>query len=581
MDITLLPPTHILTHHSHLSLLPSALPAGRAPTSSASGSRSRLSLERDSRWIPRAPSDGSCPFSDLPTEIVLNVLSYLELDQLLSVRLVSRRLGQLALSPGLHRQLTLSSLPTLPLPPILTEVILPSARSVELHLFPYPLRAPRCAGQPDTIPSLGTDLRTGRRRRVNLDTDLGAGPPIAHPLDLLCHVRLDQLTALSLPFSAAYLPSATLVTLLGKLGPLITKLDLRGSGLAGSSWTDRVHQLTGLRELDLGFTGITALPRPDQLKRLRVLNIASCSSLSAWSLASFICHLPGSVRYLDLSRLDQIPFEALWNLRVVQRASDCAVVEDEGLGRCRPTQLEEVKVVGIDHLTRRDVRSLKKRWEDQRGDCAGFGVSRHKERDTRELDSVDSWSRHTMAGTKPIDVPHTPRQGMWQYDLDMGSSDLGSPGSSLSASPASPSSLQTPATPPHLAISSLVGTTATRKVELPHHHAFLHALSMGEDGVWDGARLSSGHLLPATSIHNRYTKQERYPTTMEGKVGINIVHSAILESEDEDGYRRFIGEIAGGTLVVDGGRRTDWGTGLDVDHAVSAAHAARPYVEID
>jgi hypothetical protein len=29
---------------------------------------------------------------------------------------------------------------------------------------------------------------------------------------------------------------------------------------------------------------------------------------------------------------------------------------------------------------------------------------------------------------------------------------------------------------------------------------------------------------------------------------INIVHSAILESEDEAGYRQFIGEVAGGTV---------------------------------
>jgi hypothetical protein len=31
-------------------------------------------------------------------------------------------------------------------------------------------------------------------------------------------------------------------------------------------------------------------------------------------------------------------------------------------------------------------------------------------------------------------------------------------------------------------------------------------------------------------------------------IKINILHSAILESEDEAGYRQFIGEVAGGTV---------------------------------
>jgi len=37
----------------------------------------------------------------------------------------------------------------------------------------------------------------------------------------------------------------------------------------------------------------------------------------------------------------------------------------------------------------------------------------------------------------------------------------------------------------------------------------------------------------------------------EDWVTIEIAHSAVLESEDEEGYRRFIGEVVGGTMILE------------------------------
>jgi hypothetical protein len=59
---------------------------------------------------------------------------------------------------------------------------------------------------------------------------------------------------------------------------------------------------------------------------------------------------------------------------------------------------------------------------------------------------------------------------------------------------------------------------------------------------------------PQPTIH--YSPNIPSPDDMEGihkngspeDTSINIVHSAILESEDEAGYRQFIGEVAGGTV---------------------------------
>jgi len=49
---------------------------------------------------------------------------------------------------------------------------------------------------------------------------------------------------------------------------------------------------------------------------------------------------------------------------------------------------------------------------------------------------------------------------------------------------------------------------------------------------------------------------------MRERIGINIVHSAILESEDEEGYRQFIGEVAGGTVGLG---LLDWDGGLEAE----------------
>jgi hypothetical protein len=46
--------------------------------------------------------------------------------------------------------------------------------------------------------------------------------------------------------------------------------------------------------------------------------------------------------------------------------------------------------------------------------------------------------------------------------------------------------------------------------------------------------------------------------------GIKIIHSAILESEDEAGYRQFIGEVAGGTIGLGQGYGPRYGHGHEL-----------------
>ncbi|WWD21900.1 hypothetical protein CI109_106388 [Kwoniella shandongensis] len=522
MDITLLPPTHILTHHSHLSLLPSALPKTRyAPsssftsTSSTSSSSSSSSLHYLARYRkvyqPLPPSDGSSPLLSLPDEILLSIFSWLDFEDLLNLRLVSPRLGEVALSGSLHRTLTLTTLPstrTRPdgngegeLPSLLRR-ILPSVRELHLHLFPYPL--------------LNPSIRTQN--------------PSTTILQLLRHIPTNQLRSLSLPFSAPYLPSTDLEDVLRTIGNGIRKLDLRGSALSGNgSWIEIISRMKDLREIDIGFTNITSFPLASQLGKLEQISLASCPSLSEKTLRTFLRGLPTSVRRLDLSRLDQIPFEALWEMKVVSIHGD----DDEEEGGGSVTGLEEVRVVGIDHLTRRDIRGLKKHWEDQRRAVLSDKIS---DRTTKQRECA-------IARIEVEKRPSTPpSQSQSRYAYGLLSPPL-TPGSeTISTSSHSGGVGRSPYTPA-TSISSSLSTSPP----ISHRHPVLSSLT----GI--PTPLSSGR-----------SAEAEVEEDVEDTVRVNIVHSAILESEDEDGYRRFIGEVVGGTL----------GIGLEVEQEGG-------YVEVD
>lgn len=534
----MLPPSAILSNHSHhlyhplsLPLLPSALPRRNSRYSSSytstpscgvpSGFSSYRYTSRSYGYTPEPPLNGSSPISLLPDEIWLEILKFMDWQDLLLLRRVDSRLAELALSPGLHRSLTLTSLPPVSLPQLLIRYLLPPVQHLHLHLLPFPSVSSR--RPTDTILAL-----------------LDAIPP-------------DQLRSLSLPFSAPYLTSNDLGRILGRIGGRLEKLDLKGSGIAGKAYLEWIvavgGQGRGLKELDLGFTNITELPTmplsfksptidlgrpftppPEEIdldtgpsspfRNLTHLSLASCTSLSPSTVYTFLTNLPPTLCSLDISRLEQTSFQALYNLQITYR---------NPLGELVPTALKEIKVIGIDHLTRLDIRRLKHHWESQRRGCTCFP-------------------------SLGVDIP-SPRARVWgeprtpEMELHLPSPPWTPPSSAPSSSSSraawssggsgfcsgSSSKLQeaTRPTSPEIRTPGSSYDDTTRI-----YHAFLD--------------------LP-TSIKDQATGET--PPSGQGeeeemleRVNISILHSAILESEDEAGYRQFIGEVAGGTVGLGFGR---------------------------
>ena len=465
MDITLLPPSTILSRHSHLALLPSPFPnvplttrdKGRFDTEYSAYPRVPYRLRK--RYEAPAPVSGTSPISRLPDELMLNIFQYLDWEDLVALRPVSHHWSSLALTPALHTTLTISALPN-PLPRVLEKHLLKSVRHLYLHLFPYQAH------------------RTGHSTTALLNL-LQAIPP-------------RQLKSLSLPFSAPYVSGEDLGVALSRIGSELEYLDLKGSSMVGNKYSEWLGEIgksgPGLSHLDLGFTSISSLtPNTHFFRNLRTLRLASCALLSETTLTAFLINLPPTIDTLDLSRLDHVTFAALWNLKV-------------NAGNA-PTALKEIKVVGIDHLTRRDVRRLKAHWEEQRkpgpikiSPITIFPIK---------------WS--PAPGCKPLSPPGSPH---------------------------------TPTLP-----------TAV------------------------------------FSCHPFHVEQTRPPTPPQSaspppaeeddaaNVSVNIIHSAILESEDEEGYRQFIGEVANGTMPP--GLAMGVGLGLGIDTTITTMARRTSWVEVD
>ncbi|WWC59017.1 uncharacterized protein I303_101563 [Kwoniella dejecticola CBS 10117] len=562
MDITHLPPSRILTYHSHLSnsLLPSALSKDPSNSYSASSTSSSASKDRASsrcqyhhhyqdqgilkqalkrNSLSLAPRDGASPFSTLPTEIALSILSYLDLPDILTLSRASRRLHELTRSPALYRELMLNELPA-PIPISLERLILPAVRdlTLQLHYHQYrntPLRTLLYRRKPNIYTHTHTRVPSyrfieGRER----------GPSILEPL--LKHIKLDQLTSLKIPFSSSYLPLEDLFNILDGLGANLRKLDLRGSNLNGHEWMKKFERFSKLENLDLAFTNIHSLPPPSTFKNLKVLSLSSCCSISPVLLSAFLGELPPTIEKLDLSRLEQIPFRALWDMRVICPRLELGQQGDTRQGEGLVlTRLREIKLVGIDHLTRRDIRGLRKHWEDQRKECI------HKEQTEFEFELSND-----LPGLNPCEwdmkEPRTPEMVSRSSSPTSSSTSTSSSGDEEELRTPSTSYSQTPRTPPPRVRNS-PDQPQNRKITLPSQHTFLQSLSTSTDHLFDPHSATRVRYLTDLSVKS----MERNRACLDEQpdaVRIDIIHSAILESEDEDGYRQFIGEVVGGTLDV-------------------------------
>lgn len=567
--MSFLPPSHILSHHSHNvyhcqstrrsaedqltwrdtpRLLPSLAHDSVVPALDAQRDyrlRSPIHITGHTRkmsLLASTPPDSRSPASELPDEIWLNIFAHLEQDHLLASRGINQRLAKLALAPCLHRRMILHSLPPLPLPKMLVDTILPSLEHLHLHLFPFPATLNR---EPHPSKVL---------------------------LALLDAIPANRLRSLSLPFSAPYLPATELGIVLRRIGGRLEKLDLKGSGITGATYLEWMADIgksgRGLKELDLAFTSISALPGEGVWSNLRRLSIASCTSLSSSALSTFLVNLPAAIETLDISRLEQVTLSALTNLRVVE--SD------------RVTSLRDLKLVGIDHLTRVNVRTLKRHWEDQRMEVSPRRVFRpifepapkvwgepSQSPRSASFFAVPSNSTFASSDQPPLDpyadIPATP--ALTSRCSSASSNSIGSENESLTGT--GESRFERMTMPRASVVSSHMtlwtslssdrsdGLFATDDVytsRLPSH-SFLPSRSNPKPKTQD-ASPSAGQNGFRSRLRSMDFDNDSWPRRWNKRaslgddgddISINITHSAILESEDEAGYRMFIGQVVGGT----------------------------------
>lgn len=399
----LLPHTeHSTTHLWHYAPAPQGSPTPLSPPSNHH----------------TAPQQGSCPIWNLPDELWLECLSYLDWEDFAAIRPVCRRFAELALSPPLHRTQNLHNLPLHPLPPVFVDRILPLVRHLTLHFVPSPVSYGR--------------LRPG-------------GPGL---VNLLKAIPEDSLVSLSIPFSSHYVAWHEIGSELVRIAGRLESLDLRSSGLVMGKWLTAIAKVAPrLKHLDLGGNRLFFIPPLGP--SVETLSFKGCTCIPAPLLTWFLSQLPLSLRKLDLSELSQLTLPALEGMRVADT---------------KRSALEEIRLIGVDHLTRGNVRALQAHWARQRAAC-----------------DVPAPGWAMPSGPGPMTPPPSP---------PMGSAPRWIPGRETTAKP----EVWMPHTPPR-----------------------------------------DGEMLP---------REDR----------ITIVHSALLESDDEEGYRRFIGEVVGGTL--------DWGCGV-------------------
>lgn len=447
----------------------------------------------------RRPPVGRCFIDRLPDELWLEVLSYLDWEQLVRIRRTSRRTSVLALAPSLLRTVAITLLPSRRLPLVLRDSILPYIRHLSVS----------DSGGPTSFTWTPRGVTFKRRS------------PFDSLLDLLRSVPSDQVLSLAIDYQPIPGPWDRIGAEIVRIGSNLQRLELHGARLDLSNWGDWIQDIAmacgGLRELDLGLTSIEELPRNLPVGNLEVLSLRGCYSLEKESLLSFLADLPPSLRVLDLSGLNQVTLDALYDLPVVCLDSN---------GSSRSTRLNTVHLVGIDHLTRSDVRALQRHWSRQRDACLeGYPTQRVAARLTAKSISPSS-----------------------SYASSLLAESLGPRSTSSSPIPPMPSS-------PESDSSEVMPRTPNwRDTPSPEPSSAWELGALG-DAMYSYS--PTQRLSPAIVFPIKPPRAARYPTTSSPKV--TIFHSALLESDDEAGYRRFIGEVVDGTLGSDWGEFRDDG----------------------
>lgn len=424
-----------------------------------------ISYARPAIASPASPPTPPAHLVDmLPDELWIEIMAHLDLPDLIALRAVGRRLSALALTPSLHRHLEVS-------------VHAPRLSSfVSSHVLPHVRHLRLVSDQP-------------RSSHIFLRP---YHPPDRAALEsLLAAIPDDQLLSFSLPNTAYAAPWPTLAIHLIRLGGHLEVLDASNSGLKGQSWIQCAKYIgrkgRGLRQVDLSHNPITALPQSRGWRSLERLALRHCTSIPAEVLRDYLAQVPPTLAELDLGGVQQLPVEALYGIRVVHG--------DGEEGEVRATALRTVRVVGIDSLTRSDIRAVQRHWAAQREMCA-----------TSEL---GGWSDTSSSSDT--------------------SSAFGEASFSNSL-PASPEASPRPDKPSAADLQPRYASSPT-------------TLSTGT-----GWRLAD---LAALDPHEQYPDTHvALRTATPPQNAIAIVHSALLETDDEAGYRQFIGEVVNGTIAM-------------------------------
>lgn len=397
----------------------------------------------------RSPSrmDLRARCAELPDELWIEILSYLDSGDILALRPVSSRLARIALQPSLHRRWHVHLNESL-------ELTL-SRRQV----MPY-LRHLRISS---TLPPYRTHGR--------LDTH-----PTARLLELLRALPPSTVRTLDVPnirhhtrwgYYEHWAQWRLVGSELRRIGGKVEVLNLANAGIDGRDWVEGWGEAMGtegrgLRDVDLSHNLIHGLPTSPSWTGIERLSLRYAYALPR-DCTHYLERLE-RLKFVDLTGVHQLDVASLYRLPVVLDEDGGKEREEEepsgGKGR-RLAPLAEVRIVDIDNLAIADVQALQHHWGAQRASICQSPWAHNTTPSPSEDDEADDMS------TNHPWLPTTP-------ELDT-----------------------------H-----------------PNPHANAYACMFGKRAP---------------------------PPRPPGALA--IVHSAVLESDNEEGYRQYIADMVEGTLV--------------------------------
>lgn len=241
-------------------------------------------------------------------------------------------------------------------------------------------------------------------------------------------------------------------------------------------------------EVHSGFAPqVWTFPANQLFAKVTRLSLSYCLNLSNRTLSRFLRDLPSSVRHLELAGLEQLSMTTLMNLRVT-RSILSGGENDEDCSTGLVSDLRSVDLTGIDWITRRDVALIQAHWSETRLET----IPRLNRSGAMEMDTNHQLVNEVSSMVLPTPIP------LVSATLQNG----------LYTPPVSPE-------PPR----SILKTQMARSVDL--------------NSAWN----KKARTVLSVDTHGPDWKER-------DEWQIEILSSAVLDSDDEEGYRRYIRQIA-------------------------------------